>query len=371
MLLFKDVTQDLYRNCARDWALNAYHFDRYQKNSPSKPILFLPDFLDKQALFAEIEAIFLVRDLINTPTEALNTDHFSDKIKQISKKYGARYRVISGQRLLKQNYPAIHSVGRASASEPKLVHLSWGDPSDPKVTLVGKGVCFDTGGLNIKTGQGMVLMKKDMGGAAHALALAQWIMQLRRPMYLNVYLPLVENSISSNAIRPGDVITTRKGLSIEITNTDAEGRLILADALTRACEDPPDCLIDFATLTGAARVAIGPDVPALFSNQVAAAQQLQRIGQRIGDPVWQLPLHIPYKKMLDSNIADLNNSPNTSYAGAITAALFLQAFVPSDVLWIHLDLMGWNLESRPGHPEGGEAQGLRSVFTYLEKCVLG
>ncbi|HLF32393.1 MAG TPA: leucyl aminopeptidase family protein, partial [Xanthomonadales bacterium] len=276
-----------------------------------------------------------------------------------------RLRVITGDELLSENFPAIHAVGRASASQPRLVELSWGDANAPLLALVGKGVCFDSGGLDLKNASGMALMKKDMGGAAHALALARLVMARELPVRLLLLIPAVENSVSGNAYRPGDVIATRKGLSVEIGNTDAEGRVVLADALAYACEHQPDLLIDFATLTGAARVALGPDLPALFSNVLGLAQAILQAGEASEDPLWMMPLYQPYVEQLKSPIADLNNSSKSSYGGCITAALFLQHFVKTSTPWVHIDTFAWNQSGRAGRPEGGEALGLRAMFSYL------
>ena len=274
--------------------------------------------------------------------------------------------VIRGVDLLNSNFPAVHAVGRASDREPRLLKMEWGDEDDPLLALCGKGVCFDTGGLNLKPGAGMALMKKDMGGAAHVLGLARLIMQAKLPVRLLVLIPAVENSVSGNAYRPGDVISTRKGLTVEIGNTDAEGRVILADALTYACESEPDLLIDFATLTGAARIALGTDLPPVFSNDVTIANDIVAAGDTEEDPLWVMPLYQPYKELLKSPIADLNNMSRTPFGGCITAALFMEHFITPETDWVHIDTWAWNQGNRPGRPEGGEAIGLRAVFRYLE-----
>jgi leucyl aminopeptidase len=282
----------------------------------------------------------------------------------------AEYNVVTGEELLTDNFPAIHAVGRASSREPRLVELNWGDEDAPRLSLVGKGVCFDTGGLDLKTSSGMALMKKDMGGAAHALALARLVIAYHLPVRLQLLIPAVENSVAGNAYRPGDVIATRKGLSVEIGNTDAEGRVILSDALAYACENAPDLVIDFATLTGAARIALGPDLPPLFGNRAAiaqgVAQGIQQAGEEVEDPLWTMPLWQPYRKQIESPLADLNNSSKSSYGGCITAALFLESFVEPAVPWVHIDTFAWNESPRPGRPPGGEALGLRAVFRYLQ-----
>jgi leucyl aminopeptidase len=275
--------------------------------------------------------------------------------------------VIRGDDLLSHNYPLIHAVGRASSQAPRLLDLTWGHPDAPRVTLVGKGVCFDTGGLDIKSAAGMKLMKKDMGGAANALGVAALIMGLQLPVRLRLLIAAVENSIAGNAIYPLDVLPSRRGLTVEVGNTDAEGRLVLADALWEAVADEPELLVDFATLTGAARVALGTELPACFSNQAATAQQLVDCGLRVDDPLWPLPLHQPYRAFLESKVADLSNISDSSYGGAITAALFLQEFVRPDLTWVHIDLMAWNLRNLPGRPEGGEAMAMRAVFELIKE----
>jgi len=307
-----------------------------------------------------------VRNLVNTPTEHLGPQQLADAVAEVAAQHGAVCRTVVGDQLLDQNFPAIHAVGRASDSAPRLVELTWGDEKAPLLALVGKGVCFDTGGLDMKNASGMALMKKDMGGAAHALALAQLVMEHQLPVRLLLLIPAVENSVSGNAYRPGDIIATRKGLSVEIGNTDAEGRVILSDALALACEQHPDLLIDFATLTGAARVALGPDLPALFSNDPGLALELQNAGLAVEDPMWPMPLYQPYIEQIKSPIADLNNSSKSPYGGCITAALFLEHFVTEGTPWVHIDTFAWNASNRPGRPEGGEAVGMRAVFRYLQ-----
>ena len=281
--------------------------------------------------------------------------------------FGASVDQLIGDELLAQNYPLIHAVGRASAHPPRLLDLRWGDPGHPKITLIGKGVCFDSGGLDLKPSSAMRLMKKDMGGAATALGLARLIMSSGLPVRLRVLVAAVENAVAGNAFRPGDVLRSRRGLTVEIHNTDAEGRLVLCDALAEASDERPELMIDFATLTGAARVALGTDMPALFCNDDELANGLLTAAAQEQDPFWRLPLHRPYRDMLDSKIADLANASESSYAGAITAALFLQEFVPTDLPWVHFDLMAWNLKTQPGRPEGGEAMGLRALFAWLEQ----
>lgn len=346
------------------WGLALYRFNRYKAIKKSQPVLLLNDDVDSEVRSVYL-AQLLVRDLVNTPTEDLGPRQLADAVSEQADQFAAETTFTKGKNLLTQNFPAIHAVGRASNSSPRLLELSWGEKDAPLLTLVGKGVCFDTGGLNLKGGAGMALMKKDMGGAAHALALARLVMTHQLPVQLKLLIPAVENSVSGNAYRPGDVIPTRKGLSVEIGNTDAEGRVVLADALAYACESSPDLIIDFATLTGAARVALGTDLPALFSNCKDVARDIQQAGDDEEDPLWTMPLYQPYGKLIESPIADLNNSASSSFGGCITAALFLEHFVEPQVSWVHIDTFAWNQSDRPGRPQGGEALGLRAVFRYL------
>ena len=348
------------------WGLACYQFDLYRKSLKEMPSLVLDDDIavDAESL---LSAQSLVRDLVNTPTEDLGPAQLADAMQLEADEFNASMSVIHGVDLLTKNFPAIHAVGRASHREPRLLKMEWGEEHHPLLALCGKGVCFDTGRLNLKPGTGMALMKKDMGGAAHVLALARLIMQAQLPVRLMVLIPAVENSVSGNAYRPGDVIATRKGLSIEIGNTDAEGRVVLADALTYACEYEPDLVMDFATLTGAARIALGTDLPPVFSNDVSIANEITMAGELEEDPLWVMPLYQPYKKLLKSPIADLNNMGSTPYGGCITAALFLEYFVTAETDWVHIDTWAWNQGSRPGRPAGGEAIGLRAVFHYLKK----
>jgi leucyl aminopeptidase len=352
------------------WGLACYRFDRYLSRPGNRPVLELDEDIAErvEALF---EATTLVRDLVNTPTEDLGPEQLADAVVTQADRFEADSHVVTGEDLLTENFPAIHIVGRAADREPRLVSLTWGADDAPLVALVGKGVCFDTGGLNLKPTNGMGLMKKDMGGAAHALALAQLVMRHKLPVRLVVLIPAVENAVSGNAYRPGDVIHTRKGLSVEIGNTDAEGRIVLADALTLACEHTPDLVIDFATLTGAARVALGADLPPLFSNRPAIAAAIQQAGVEVEDGLWTMPLYRPYLEQIKSDIADLNNSSKSAYGGCITAALFLEKFVEDHVPWVHIDTFAWNQSNRPGRPRGGEALGLRAVFAYLQQRYSG
>ncbi len=348
------------------WGLACYQFDLYCKPKKEMPSLVLNGDI---AVDAErlLSAQALVRDLVNTPTEDLGPAQLAAAMRVQADQFDADMSVVQGVDLLTKNFPAIHAVGRASDREPRLLKMEWGNEDHPLLALCGKGVCFDTGGLNLKLGAGMALMKKDMGGSAHVLALARLIMQARLPVRLLVLIPAVENSVSGNAYRPGDVIATRKGLSVEIGNTDAEGRVVLADALTYACESGPDLVIDFATLTGAARIALGTDVPPVFSNDISIANEITLAGELEEDPLWVMPLYQPYKELLKSQIADMNNMASTPYGGCITAALFLEYFVTDETDWVHIDTWAWNQGTRPGRPAGGEAIGLRAVFSYLKK----
>ena len=351
---------------ALGWALGAYQFNRYRqaKRAPAQLAVAGAELAQLTPL---IEATAQVRDLVNTPTEDMGPKEVADAVKQIGKKYKAKVREWVGDELLKANFPTIHAVGRASHRAPRFIELTWGRVSDPKVTLVGKGVCFDTGGLDLKSADGMRWMKKDMGGAAHAIALARLVMQAKLPVRLTLLIPTVENSVTGNAMRPGEVVTTRAGHTVEIHNTDAEGRLILCDALAYAAEQQPQLIVDFATLTGAARVALGPDLPALFGNRDDCALAAITAGQSVDDPLWRLPLWRPYRKFLDSYLADFANAGTSRHAGAITAALYLERFVPDNIAWLHLDTYAWNDADRPGRPRGGEAMGLRALFAFLQQ----
>ncbi|KLD64299.1 leucyl aminopeptidase family protein [Dyella japonica] len=363
--VLKDTSQ-----AALGWALGAYEFTRYRKarRAPAKLAIAAADLATLQPL---AEATTLVRDLVNTPTEDMGPKHLADAVKQLGKTHKAKVREWVGDELLDANFPTIHAVGRASHRAPRLIELSWGKSGDPKIAVVGKGVCFDTGGLDLKPADGMRWMKKDMGGAAHAIALAGLIMQAKLPVRLQLLIPAVENAVSGAAMRPGEVITTRAGITVEVDNTDAEGRLVLCDALTYASEQKPELIIDYATLTGAARIALGPDVPALFANNDDAADQVLAAGRAVNDPLWRLPLWRPYRKMLESYLADIANSGASRHAGAITAALYLERFVPETTPWLHLDTYAWNDADRPGRPRGGEALGLRAFFAFLQKRYKG
>lgn len=359
-----EVQDILSHGAAVTWALAQYRFDAYKKQE-FQPRLLVVSEEDLTNILVLTQAIFLVRDLVNQPTSDMGPKEMAAVVEHLAKSHGAQFKQWVGDELLKDNFPAIHAVGRASASAPCLLSLTWGEERHPHVTLVGKGVCFDSGGLDIKPSSGMRWMKKDMGGAAHVIGLAHWIMARRLPIRLRVLIPAVENSIGPDAFRPGDVLTMRNGLTVEVENTDAEGRLVLADALVKACEGNPDLIIDFATLTGAARVAVGTDMAALFTNNDGVAAELTSASLKAADPLWRMPLFAPYEEFLNSNIADLANSSASPYAGAIVAALFLQRFVTKSLPWVHFDVMAWNVGSRPGKPEGGEAMGLRAVAEYL------
>ena len=347
------------------WGLALYKFDRYKGNEKPAPSLVLDADVD-EAVRSLHAAQCLVRDLVNTPTEHMGPSQLADAVVKEADRFQAQTHIVAGEDLLTGNFPAIHAVGRASTREPRLIEMNWGEEDAPLVVLVGKGVCFDTGGLDLKSAAGMALMKKDMGGAAHALALARLMMENRLPVRVKVLISAVENSVSGNAYRPGDIIPTRKGLSVEIGNTDAEGRVVLSDALALACESSPDLVIDFATLTGAARIALGPDLMPVFSNRDEVAQQIRQAGEEVEDPMWVMPLFQPYRKLIESPIADINNSGKSSYGGCITAALFLEHFVEPDIPWVHIDTFAWNQSDRPGRPQGGEALSLRAVFRYLQ-----
>ncbi|MGF1643839.1 MAG: M17 family metallopeptidase [Thiotrichales bacterium] len=363
-----------HQAAALGWGLAAYRFERYKtarKVRSAQPRLVVeaaavPD------LISQLNALTRVRDLINTPADDLMPPELACEAKRLADQHGAEFRQIVGDALLGENYPAIHAVGRASAHAPRLIEFSWGESTAPRVALVGKGVCFDSGGLDIKSAGGMRLMQKDMGGAAHVLGLAELIMVARLPVRLQVLIPAVENAIAGNAFHPGDVLDTRAGKTVEIDNTDAEGRLILCDALTEACRHKPDLLLDFATLTGAARVAVGTEIAAFFANDRALAQAVLEAANAVDDPMWELPLHAGYRSLLESPVADLVNSTgNGGYAGAITAALFLEQFVTPETRWVHVDMMAWNTRARPGRPKGGEAMGVRALFTLLQARYAG
>ncbi|HEX5961621.1 MAG TPA: leucyl aminopeptidase family protein [Rhodanobacteraceae bacterium] len=351
---------------ALGWALGSYRFARYRTPQAEPARLLLP-----RGVLADIAptvaAVTRVRDLINTPAQDLGPAEVCAAVRTVAASHGAKCREWSGEGLLQAGFPTVHAVGRASPRAPRVIELRWGSPKHPRLAIVGKGVCFDTGGLNLKTGDGMRWMKKDMGGAAHALALAELVMASRLPVHLQLVVPTVDNVVAGDAMRPGDVIRTRAGTTVEVDNTDAEGRLILCDALALAVEGKPDLLIDFATLTGAARVALGPDLPALFGNRDDVADALLEASRAQHDPVWRLPLWQPYRTLLASSLADTCNTGASRHAGAITAALYLQNFVPASVAWLHVDVYAWNDAERPGRPRGGDAQSLRAFHAFLRQ----
>jgi leucyl aminopeptidase len=352
---------------ALGWALGAYAFTRYKKPKRGFATLVWPDRADRKEVERLAQGVFLARDLINTPAEDLGPPELAAAASKVARRYEAGCTVISGGDLLKKNYPTIHAVGRASSRPPCLIDLRWGKKNAPKVTLVGKGVCFDTGGLDLKPAANMLQMKKDMGGAAVVLGLASALMSAKAPIRLRVLIPAVENSVSANAIHPLDIVRTRSGKTVEIGNTDAEGRLILCDALAEADSESPSLLIDCATLTGAARVALGPEVQALFCNHDKVADAILRASVDVADPIWRLPLWKPYRKMIDSKIADFNNVADGPFAGSIIGALYLAEFVRESTPWAHLDIMASNTRSRPGRPEGGEATGLRALYRAIRQ----
>ena len=346
--------------------LALYRFDRYRADRSPRPSLVAPDGIDATRVERIAEAIAFGRDLVNTPANDLGPAALEKAAIGLAEEFGARFETTRGQALLERNLPMIHAVGRAAAEEPRLVDFTWGPADAPKVTLVGKGVAFDTGGLDIKPSSGMLLMKKDMGGAAAALSLARLIMQSGLAVRLRVLIPIVENAISGPAMRPGDILRSRKGLTVEVTNTDAEGRLILADALALADEEAPELLFDFATLTGAARVALGPDLPPFYTDDEELAGAIAASGASVQDPVWRLPLWAPYEALVESKAADLDNAPSGGFAGSITAALFLRRFVSAAKAWAHFDIYAWNPKPRAHGPQGGEVQAARAVFALLE-----
>lgn len=354
------------------WGLEHYRFDTYKKSKDEKkPVLLLNKKSNQKRIKALLEATFFVRTLVNLPANDLGPEELEQEAKKLAASHKAKMTVIRDSDLLKQNFPLVYAVGKGSTRRPRLIDIRWGNPENPAVTLVGKGVCFDTGGLDIKPSKAMLIMKKDMGGAAHALGAASAIMALDLPLYLRVLIPAVENSISGDSFRPMDIIKSRKGLTVEIGNTDAEGRLVLADALTYAGEDkktPPGLIIDLATLTGAARVALGAELPALFSNRDDTLEELRKLSMttEVDDPIWPLPLWESYRKELKSDNADIS-STGAGMAGAITAALFLREFVDQSIEWIHLDLYSWEPSGKAGRSKGGADTGLRTLIAFMEK----
>lgn len=352
------------RQAAVGWGLGAYKFDRYLPEAHVAPVLVLTEAQRPTETKAIVDAVHLGRDLINTPAADMGPKSLHKAASDVAAKYDADVRVTKGEALLDNNFPMIHAVGRAAHEAPRLVEIEWGDPSHPRLAIVGKGITFDTGGVNIKSATGARIMKKDMGGAAHALALSSMIMATGLPVRLHCLLAIAENAISASAYRPGDILTSRAGLTVEIDNTDAEGRLVLGDALTRAAEDEPDLIIDFATLTGAARVALGPTLPPFFSNREGPVESLLAKTDSEHDPMWRMPLWQPYNSLLSSPIADMKNAGG-SFAGSVTAALFLERFVKGRP-WMHLDVYGWNPSSSPAHPAGGEMFAIRGIYHWLQ-----
>jgi leucyl aminopeptidase len=344
------------------WGLGAYRFDRYKKGKTAAARLIAPEGSDVDSVRRALQAVSFVRDLVNTPAGDMLPDALEAEARKLAAEFGADISVIAGDALLDGNFTMIHAVGRASATAPRLIDITWGRLDAPKLTLVGKGVCFDSGGLDIKGADGMSLMKKDMGGAANALGLARLIMSGKLDYRLRVLIPAVENAISGNAFRPGDILTSRKGLTVEIGNTDAEGRLVLADAMSLGAEDNPHCMVTLATLTGAARVALGPELPPFYCDDENFVSAVVKSASDVNDPVWRMPLWKPYQSMLASPIADLNNSPAGSFAGSVTAALFLKRFAPDDGVWAHFDIYAWRAKAAPGRPVGGEAQAIRALY---------
>ncbi|MEH2624207.1 leucyl aminopeptidase [Bradyrhizobium sp. AZCC 1719] len=363
---FANTPHDL-RLATLAFALGSYRFGRYRKAEKPEVRLVPPDGVDIADTARMAEAAALARDLINTPSNDMGPEQLAEAAKALAARFGASFDCIVGDDLVKQNFPLIHAVGMASARAPRLIDLSWGDPAHPKVTLVGKGVCFDTGGLDLKPSSGMLIMKKDMGGGANVLALAQMVMDAKLKVRLRVLIPAVENAVAGNAFRPLDIFKSRKGLNVEIGNTDAEGRLVLADALALADEDKPDLLIDLGTLTGAARVALGPDLPPFYTHDETLAESVAEHAKRENDPLWRMPLWPPYDSWLDSKVADINNAPSGGFAGSITCALFLQRFVTDAKSWLHVDIYGWTPSAKPARPEGGECQAARAIYKLLSE----
>ncbi len=362
-----ELRQDEAEEASLGWLLSAYRYTDYKEAAPQKAQLIAPDNIDPNRLKIIAAGVCAARDLINTPANDMGPSKLEAATQELAEAHGAEFTSIVGEDLLAQNFPMIHTVGRASADAPRLLDMRWGDEEAPKVTLVGKGVCFDTGGLDLKTAAGMRQMKKDMGGAASILALAHMIMATGLPVRLRVLIPAVENAVSGNAFRPGDILPTRKGLTVEVGNTDAEGRLVLSDALAYGSEENPELMIDMATLTGAARIAMGLDLSPVFANDDELAADIVEGGQIARDPVWPMPLWDPYDDDLKSTHADIDNAPPGGYGGAITAALFLRRFVGEGISWAHFDIMAANNAAKPGRPKGGECMTARACFSMLEK----
>jgi len=355
------------RLAALAFALGSYRFGRYRKADQPDVRLVPPDGVDVSDIVRMAEAAALARDLINTPSNDMGPEELALAGQALATRYGASYSAIVGDDLVRQNFPLIYAVGMASPRAPRLIDITWGAPDHPKVTLVGKGVCFDTGGLDLKPSGGMLIMKKDMGGAANVLALAQMVMDAKLKVRLRVLIPAVENAVAGNAFRPLDIFKSRKGPTVEIGNTDAEGRLVLADALALADEEKPDLLVDLGTLTGAARVALGPDLPPFYTNDETLAEHVARCAKQENDPLWRMPLWPPYDSWLDSKVADINNAPSGGFAGSVICALFLQRFVTDAKSWLHVDIYGWTPSAKPARPEGGECQAARAIYKLLSE----
>ena len=362
---FANVAPDHAHLATLAFALGCYRFGRYRNSEPPEVRLVPSDGVDIADLTRMANAAALARDLINTPANDMGPEELAQAAQQLAQSFGAKFNCIVGEELTRQNFPLINAVGMASPRAPRLIDFTWGDPSHPRVTLVGKGVCFDTGGLDLNPSSSMLIMKKDMGGAAIVLALAQMVMDAQLKVRLRVLIPAVENAVAGNAFRPLDIFTSRKGLTVEIGNTDAEGRLVLADALALADEEKPDLLIDLGTLTGAARVALGPDLPPFYTDDETLAEALSSCAKQEHDPLWRLPLWPPYDSWLDSKVANINNAPSGGFAGSITCALFLQRFVEAAKSWLHVDIYGWTPTAKPGRPEGGECQAARAIYRLL------
>ncbi len=364
-----ELTEDLNEKQATDvaigWSLATYRFDRYKKREQEFASLVIPANADRAHIERTVYATNMARELVNIPTQDMGPKALEGAASQIAGEFEARQMNVVGEDLLTYHFPMVHAVGRASSQAPRLIDIVWGDADAPKVTIIGKGVCFDTGGLDLKPSSAMLLMKKDMGGAAMALSLAHMIMHANLPVRLRVLVPAVENAVSGNAFRPGDILTSRSGKTVEIGNTDAEGRLVLADAITAADEEEPELLIDFATLTGAARVAVGTELAATFTDDDELFSLIEKHARLEKDPIWRLPLWDEYRSLIDSPIADINNSGASSFAGAITAGLFLKDFVHKSKSWVHFDIMAYNNRERPGRPVGGEAFAIRAMFAAL------
>lgn len=361
-----EMAESAARLACLGWLIGGYRFDRYKEQEPASARLVAPRGVDVEAVRRAADGVFLVRDLVNTPAADMSPAAIEEAARKVAGAYGAEVSAVVGNDLLTENFPMVHAVGRAAAVAPRLVDLRWGPEDAPKLTLVGKGVAFDSGGLNMKNAVGMALMKKDMGGAAHVLGLAQMIMSARLKVRLRVLIPAVENAVSGNAFRPGDILPSRKGITVEIGNTDAEGRLILADAMALGAEEDPDLMITLATLTGAARVALGPELAPFYCDDDGFAGALEEAAGRVADPVWRMPLWRNYEAMLASSVADVNHISGGAFAGSITAALFLGKFAPPSAPWAHFDIYAWRPKPAPGRPVGGEAQAIRALFEVLQ-----